>query len=67
MTEELSEWLREDLDGRPGAVLKKSVVKVLDAFMGHLTEKWKLYFLIQVEIHWPYQEAWTVSYYTFFN
>ena len=47
MTEELYEWLREDLDGRPGAVLKKSVVEVLDAFKGHLTEKWKVCFLIQ--------------------
>jgi hypothetical protein len=67
MTEELYEWLGEDLDGRPGAVLMKSVVEVLDAFKGHWTEKWTLSFLIQTEIHWPYQEAWTLSYYTFFN
>jgi len=67
MTEELYEWLREDLDGSPVADLKKSVMEVLDAFKGHLTEKWKLFFLIQTEIYWPYQEAWTLSYYTFFN
>jgi hypothetical protein len=29
------------LDRQPGAVLKKGVVEVLDAFKGHLTEKVK--------------------------
>jgi hypothetical protein len=42
MTEELTvKWLREVWHRRPGAVLKKRGMLVLDAFKGHLTEKVK--------------------------
>jgi hypothetical protein len=42
MTEELMvEWLKEVWHRRPGALLKKRGMLVLDAFKGHLTEKVK--------------------------
>jgi hypothetical protein len=42
MTEELTvEWLKEVWHRRPGALLKKRGMLVLDAFRGHLTEKVK--------------------------
>jgi hypothetical protein len=42
MTEELMvEWLREVWHRRPGALLKKRGMLVLDAFKGRLTEKVK--------------------------
>jgi hypothetical protein len=42
MTEDLMvEWLKEVWHKRPGALLKKRGMLVLDAFMGHLTEKVK--------------------------
>jgi hypothetical protein len=42
MTEELMvEWLKEVWRRRPGALLKKRGMLILDAFMGHLTENVK--------------------------
>jgi hypothetical protein len=42
MTEELMvEWLKEVWQRRPGALLKKTGMLVLDSFKGHLTEKVK--------------------------
>jgi hypothetical protein len=39
MEELIVEWLREVSHSRPGALLKKRGILVLNAFKGHLTEK----------------------------